>query len=97
MFSQLDLNLQHAFRIGGSRRVEVSMNILNVLDQDTAVNRFAPETRLRNIAISDADFFDGFDVQQLIAEQGIPRDDRFLKDSAFQAPRSIRFGAKFVF
>jgi hypothetical protein len=52
MFSQLDLNLQHAFRIGGARRVEVSLNVLNLLDQDTAVNRFAPETRLRNIAIS---------------------------------------------
>jgi hypothetical protein len=97
MFSQLDLNLQHSFRVGGSRRVEVSVNVLNLLDQDTAVNRFANETRTRNIAILDPDFFDGFDVQALIAAQATPRDPRFLMDSAFQAPRSIRLGAKFVF
>ena len=97
MFSQLDMSLQHAFRVGGNRRVEVSVNVLNLLDQDTAVNRFANETRTRNIGISDADFFDGFDVQSLIAAQGVPRDPRFLMDSAFQAPRSIRVGAKFSF
>jgi len=96
MFSQTDLSLQQSFNVGGSRRVEISLNVLNLLDQDTAVNRWAPETA-QNIPITDADFFDGFDVQQLIAARNIRRDPRFLSDSAFQAPRTIRLGAKFVF
>ena len=96
MFNQTDLTLQHAFRVGGSRSVEVSVNILNLFDQDIAVNRFAPETR-QNIPISDVAFFNGFDVQQLIEANHITRDPRFLKDSAFQGARSIRLGAKFVF
>ncbi|HEX6323746.1 MAG TPA: TonB-dependent receptor [Vicinamibacterales bacterium] len=96
MFSQTDLSLQQSFNVGGNRRVEISLNVLNLLDQDTAVNRWAPETA-QNIPITDSDFFDGFDVQQLIAARNIRRDPRFLSDSAFQAPRSIRLGAKFVF
>ena len=43
------------------------------------------------------DFFNGFDVKQLIEANHITRDPRFLKDSAFQGARSIRLGAKFVF
>lgn len=97
MFNQTDLTLQHAFRIGGNRRVEVSMNVLNLFDQDIVTSKFEAETRTRNIGITDADFFDGFDVQQLINAQGIPRDARFLQANGFQNARSIRFGAKFTF
>ena len=76
--------------------MEVSLNVLNLLDQDTAVNRFAPETA-QNIPITDPEFFAGFDVQSLIASRNIRRDPRFLSDSGFQSPRSVRLGAKFVF
>jgi hypothetical protein len=96
LYSQLDLSLQQSFNVGGNRRVEVSLNVLNLLDQDTAVNRFAPETA-QNIPITDEAFFAGFDVQSLIASRNIRRDPRFLSDSGFQAPRSLRLGAKFVF
>lgn len=97
MFSQADLTLQHGFSVGGNRRIEVSVNVLNLFDQDTTTSRFEAETRARNIAILDPDFFDGFDVQALIAAQSIPRDPRFLQDNGFQAPRTIRLGAKFMF
>ncbi|MDQ3418356.1 MAG: TonB-dependent receptor [Acidobacteriota bacterium] len=98
VFSQTDLNLTQSVRLPGAQRtrVEVMLNILNLFDQDTATNRFASETR-QNIPISDEDFFNGFDVQQLIQQFNITRDPRFLKDSAFQAPRAIRVGAKFSF
>ena len=96
MFNQTDLNLEHAFRIGGGRTLEVSVNVLNLFDQDIAVNRFAAETR-QNIPISDEEFFAGFDVQNLIETLHITRDPRFLKDSQFQAARAVRLGAKFTF
>ncbi|MGE3343499.1 MAG: TonB-dependent receptor [Vicinamibacterales bacterium] len=96
--SQTDLSLTQSFVLpgSGSRRIELMLNVLNLFDQDTAVNRFASETR-QNIPISDEAFFRGFDVQQLIQQFNITRDPRFLQDSAFQAPRTIRLGAKFSF
>jgi len=98
VFSQTDLNLTQSVRLPGAgrTRVEVMLNILNLFDQDTATNRWASETR-QNIPISDEDFFNGFDVQQLIQRFNVTRDPRFLQDSAFQAPRAIRVGAKFSF
>lgn len=96
--SQTDLSITQSIRLpgAGNKRIELALNVLNLFDQDIAVNRFAAETR-QNIPISDAAFFQGFDVQQLIQQRNITRDPRFLQDSAFQAPRSIRLGAKFSF
>ena len=36
-FSQTDMLVQHRFRIGGGRQLQVSFNILNLFNQDTAV------------------------------------------------------------
>jgi hypothetical protein len=49
------------------------------------------------IDISEADFFAGFDTQELLEEQEIVREPRFLQDFRFQPPRAIRFGARFSF
>jgi hypothetical protein len=40
---------------------------------------------------------DGIDTQAIIAEQRLVRDARFLMDSAYQPPRSIRLGIKLGF
>jgi hypothetical protein len=39
----------------------------------------------------------GIDTQALIAEQRRARDARFLMDSGYQAPRTIRLGLKLGF
>jgi outer membrane receptor protein involved in Fe transport len=97
VYSQTDLQLQQSFGIGGNRRIELSINVLNLFDQSTAVNRFAALTR-DNINITDSQFFAGFDMEQLLAARpNIRRDPRFLQDNQFQDPRAIRVGAKFVF
>ena len=38
-FSQTDMLVQHGFRIGGGRQLQVSFNVLNLFNQDTAVSR----------------------------------------------------------
>ena len=42
-------------------------------------------------------FFQGVDTQRLIEEQQLARDARFLLDSGFQAPRSVRLGISLSF
>jgi hypothetical protein len=96
-YFQSDLYLQHVLRFG-HQSVQVSANILNLFDQDIVTDIFNSELR-QNVAISDDVFFQpgGFDTQAIIAQQNRLRDDRFLKNSAFQGRRAIRFGVKFVF
>jgi hypothetical protein len=97
LFYETDLNLQQSFSVGGRRRVEVSVNVLNLFNQDIAVNRFAAMTR-DNVSITNQEFFAGFDMEQVLAERpAVRRDPRFLQDNAYQAPRTIRLGLKFTF
>jgi len=78
--------------------VQVNFNILNLFDQKTATERF--RTRLAAgyaVPVDEATFYRGIDTEAIIAAAKIPGDPRFLKDSAFQGPRAMRFGVKFIF
>jgi hypothetical protein len=97
--SQFDLNLTQDIKVGKDRRVQLMANVLNIMNSKTATSRFPTETSLAAgtaVAISEDDFFRGFDGQALVAAAG-PRDPRFLMDSQFQNPREIRLGVRFVF
>ncbi|HSK10459.1 MAG TPA: TonB-dependent receptor [Vicinamibacterales bacterium] len=98
--SSTDLVLQHEIRFG-DRRIELSMNVLNLFDQDTATSLFNTQTR-DDVAIGLDEYFAGqVNVQdrinQQVAEEGLRLDPRFLMANSFQPPRAIRFGAKFRF
>jgi outer membrane receptor protein involved in Fe transport len=97
--NNLDLYAQQEIKLGSKNRLVLSVNVLNVLDADTATNYFA--TQLESGATVDVAettiLYQGANFQQLIAQQGIRNDPRFLQATAFQAPRSIRLGARFSF
>ena len=42
-FSQTDFYAQHDFRLGGDRRIQVSLNVLNLFDQDSVTDRWKTE------------------------------------------------------
>ena len=97
--SQLDLYLQHQVRLGSRARLTLSANVTNVLNQGTATNYWQYELFTgQAIRVDEAQFYStGVDTQALIAEQGLARDARFLMDSGYQAPRSIRLGLRVGF
>ena len=110
-YSQTDLLIQHSFRIAGERQLELSFNVLNLFNQDTAIARFStfhkvngptplvlPNGQLDTSNGSEEPFYRGqVTLAQMIANQGIEQDPRFLQDSAFQTPLQARFGVKFRF
>ena len=102
-FSQTDLLVQHSFRIAGDRQLELSLNILNLFNQDTAIARFSTVHRVNGVTPlddngSEESFYRGqLNLADLIVSQGVEQDPRFLQDSAFQAPLQARFGVKFRF
>jgi outer membrane receptor protein involved in Fe transport len=97
-FSQTDMYVQHEVNMGGNRRLQFGLNVLNLFDQDTVTDVFNAELR-QSVSIDDDVFFQpgGFDTQAIIAAQNRLRDARFLMDSGFQGRRALRFGVKFMF
>ncbi|HUG52939.1 MAG TPA: TonB-dependent receptor, partial [Vicinamibacteria bacterium] len=94
--SQVDLHLQHEIKLGGAKRLQASVTVQNLFDQDAPLLRYPWE--LRDVAdVGEAEFFRGFDMQEIIAAQGLRGDPLFLKDYAFQPPREIRLGLKLMF
>jgi hypothetical protein len=99
VFSQTDLYVQHEFKLAGDRRLQISLNVLNLFDQAAAVGKWSTYELTGSGIVPDEEamYAGQADFDQLIAEQGVPQDPRFLKDSFFQAPISARFGVKFIF
>jgi hypothetical protein len=112
-FSQTDLLLQHEFRIAGNRGLQLSLNILNLFNQDTAIARFStfhrvngptplvrPDGTFDPVNGSEEPFYRGqVSLAQMIADpaQNVEQDPRFLRDSAFQVPIQARIGVRFTF
>lgn len=97
--NQLDLYLQQEIKLGSKNRLVLSLNVVNLLDSDTETNYF--QTQLESGATVDVAettiLYEGSNFQQLIAQQGLRNDPRFLLANDYQAPRSIRLGARFTF
>jgi hypothetical protein len=96
-YSQSDMFVQHSFRMG-DKSLQLSLNVLNLFNQDTTVGKYSTYQKSNGVAIDERLFYQG---QQTIANQitaqNIVKDPRFLMDNSFQAPILARFGVKFLF
>jgi hypothetical protein len=99
VYSQTDMFVQHAFKMAGNRSLQVSFNVLNLLNQDTTVGKFSTYQKVNGVNIaSEPDFFSGKEtLAQNIIRQNIVKDPRFLMANQFQLPLVARFGVKFLF
>jgi len=96
-FNQADLYLQHEVKLTGRARLVLSANVLNVLDSKTATNYFATMLASgQGVNFTEQAFYSGqVNIDNLVTS--IPKDPRFLMNSAFQSARAIRLGAKLSF
>ena len=95
-FTQTDLFLSHEFSLGSSRSIELNLAVFNLFDEDTNIDTFNDALQ-QDLPVTEAEFFAGFDPNQVIADEGIPFDPRFGLPEQFQAAREIRFGVRFRF
>jgi hypothetical protein len=71
---------------------------MNVLNQGAATNYFPTELYTgQAVQVAETEFYEGIDTQALIAQQKLAGDARFLMDSGYQAPLSLRLGVKLGF
>jgi hypothetical protein len=98
VYSQTDLMASHEFALGGDKRVRLEVNVLNLFNQSAAISKYSTYQKTDGVVFDPDDFYNHrLNFDQLIVDQGIERDPRFLLDSAFQQPIVARFGVKFLF
>ena len=98
IFSQTDLYVQHEFKVGGDRALQVSLNVLNLFDQSASIGKWQTYQLTDGINIDETAFYRGqLDFDALIQQQHVTQDTRFLQDAWYQFPISARFGVKFIF
>jgi len=98
MFSQTDLLLQHGFKVAGSREVQLSLNVLNLFNQRTAIAKYSTYHKTNGVTPDEALFYSGRqNLADLIVSQNVVKDPRFLMDSAFQTPVQARIGVRILF
>lgn len=98
MFSQTDLLVQHSFNVGGSKEVQLSLNVLNLFNQDTSVGKYSTYHKTNGVTPDEALFYSGRqNLADLIVSQNVIKDPRFLMDNAFQTPLQARIGVRFLF
>ena len=93
--SQTDLTLSHSFRFG-SQSFVVGFDIINLFDQETAINKFMTQLQTDVVQFEEDDFYAG-NVDFLTLANSRRQDPRFLMNNGFQPPRVIRFSARFSF
>ncbi len=96
-FSYTNLSLYHDFRISGTRSLGLSLNVLNLLDQDTVTTIYGTRWRDPLAGVSDAGFFQGFNTEALAAAGNLRPDARYGLPSSYQPPRQVRLSARFRF
>jgi hypothetical protein len=94
--SQTDFTVSHSFRFGASRSLMLGFDIINLFDQETAINKFVTQLQGQTVEFDEEDFYNG-DVDFLTAANAARQDPRFLQVNDFQPPRIIRFNARFSF
>ncbi len=98
MFSQTDLFIQHGFKMGGGRRLELNFTVFNLFNEEAGVSKYSTYQKTDGITFDQADFYNHkVNFDQEIVAQGIAQDPRFLQYNAWQLPINARFGVKFVF
>jgi hypothetical protein len=110
--TQIDINVQHQFRLPRRMRLTVQMQVNNVFDQDTVTGKDATPYRTNSFVLpgdgndNGAAFFNGFDVKAIQAARaaasgatstvGKP-DPQYGMANAFQGARDARVYFRFTF
>ncbi len=96
--SQTDISVQYVLALGGSKRLTVGLNVLNLFNQAKGVSRYSLENDQGvQVKIEEADYYAGRADVSAAFDEHHPRDPRFLQYESFQEPIRARVGVRFSF
>jgi len=106
IYKNLDLNLQHDFRLGGNRRLSLAVNATNVLDLKTPIGYYTTSPWRSGVNPPDSTFYGGpwdpvAEVNKVRVTANNPNairnSDWYKVEDSFQSRREFRLQAKFSF
>lgn len=99
VLSRTDIYLQQDIAVARGTRLSAGIGVMNLFNQDTVVSKFVGETEVAaGLMFDEADLYAGrLDFQQLMAQQQVLKDPRFLMANGYQPPRSARIMIKWTF
>ncbi len=97
-YIQTDLFVQHPIKLSGGRSLELQFNVLNLFNQRSVQNTFITYQQFNGVKFNEAQpYTSGINIDQLIQQQSVVKDPRFLMANGYQTPLQARFGVKFTF
>ncbi len=93
---QIDLYAEYALQIGDKMHLNLNVNVTNLTNNDIARSKYNVLTN-EEVNLTNEEIMAGYDINQLIEANGYAKDPRYLMESFFQPPISVRFGAKLSF
>jgi Carboxypeptidase regulatory-like domain/TonB-dependent Receptor Plug Domain len=104
VLTQTDLLVSHDLKFGGSKRVRLEANVINVFNQKTARHIFDSLNRPRRassaINLANTDLAAGYDYNALLAARpdgANSKDPRYGMDDLFNPGLQARFSVRFLF
>jgi hypothetical protein len=97
--SQTDLYVQQDIALARGTRLSAGIGVSNVFNRGVVVSKYVTESEVgAGLTFNEADLYAGrLDFQQLMAQQNMLKDPRFLMANGYQAPRSARVMIKWSF
>ena len=88
--------------MGGNRRLQLSLNVLNLFNQKSIQGVFSTMLNGDGISFDEAAFYAGkVNVPAVVTQQVqqglVTLDPRFLQPNSYQTPLQARFGVKILF
>jgi len=93
---RVDLYAEYDLKLTDRYTIQINLNVINVLNTHIATRAFHLINQ-EEIYTTDAEKLAGFDYLDVIADNDILRDPRYMKDWSFQGPINARIGVKFIF
>jgi Carboxypeptidase regulatory-like domain/TonB-dependent Receptor Plug Domain len=104
MLTQTDLLVSHDLKFGGSKRMRLEANVINVFNQKTARHIFDSYNRPRRAAsavnLANTDLAQGYDYKALLAARpdgANSKDPRYGMDDLFNPGLQARLSVRFLF
>jgi hypothetical protein len=96
MLNRTDLYLEYNLRLGGKNRLQLNANISNMFNQKIVQAKWEIYNQ-QNVFLTTEEILAGFDYQDVVKNQGVDLDPRFMMPFKYQSPIDVRLGIKFIF
>jgi len=96
MLWRVDLYAEYNWRITNRYAIQLNLNVLNLFNAHTGLRHFQLINQM-DVYTSDAEKLATFDYRDVIRDNDVLLDPRYMQIDRYQDPFTARIGIKFIF